>query len=418
MKVRRGGSVRCGVKLVLAVAVALVGLGVQAPAGDAASAPPTITQVTGVKMSVDPAGGSLNGGTPIVITGTHFTASSQIGIYGSGTGEIEYAYNVVVVSQTSITAKAPSWNYVGSAGQLLLSVCTRAGCSNAAPFTVYAPEIGELLAYNGVDDDTEACTATVVSSAQNPSKDIILSAGHCTWSEDHKIAYGPIAFAPGFFGKLCPSNGVTDPKELFKCGTAPLGVWSVFDVERSSDYETYGYKASDVSFSAVSNNASGHSIGSVVGTYPVVFCSGDGGCNPAGGATWDWDAFGEQPGATGVPISLRSCLWYYGQSNITVYSVNGSKVLRVYPCSSDILTVGASGGPWVRVTSLQIGAVNIITLNDSMLGAYLGKEARDLYNRAVLAPVLISPPGIESYDFAAGWARAQQAGPQAPPPPP
>ncbi len=75
------------------------------------SSPPTVS-------SVSPASGSVNGGTPIKITGTNFVAGATVEIgQGSGVGPTAIpASNVVVVSATEITAvtggpaKAGTWN--------------------------------------------------------------------------------------------------------------------------------------------------------------------------------------------------------------------------------------------------------------------------------------------------------------------
>ena len=82
-----------------------------------------------IVTAVSPSSGTSDGGTPVTISGTHFTGASSVTFGGNA------ATNVTIVNDTTLTANTPAH----AAGVVTVVVTTPGGSSNVKTFTYHVP---------------------------------------------------------------------------------------------------------------------------------------------------------------------------------------------------------------------------------------------------------------------------------------
>jgi IPT/TIG domain len=336
--------------------------------------------------AVAPDGGPWTGGTNLTVQGTHFAGGDEL-CFDSGTppyfsGPVACASQTTVVSSTKITAIAPALPSLDSpyVGQLFVTI--QRCCSGTSlvdypsnvSFTYYVPEIGVLVFQNAVGRHEE-CTGSVVDSANHS---VILTAGHCVGGSGHY--WSDFAFAPGYYGPLCSESQTGQHSaNAFNCGKRPYGVWTSYAVRADSHWLEHGASAVDFGFVDM-RPQSGASVGAKVGGGLAI--------------TWEpgndqtWSLMGDPGG------NLRSCT---AQSShfVAANSVNYPELPEVFSVSDpacEVISGGASGGPWLNADNGQtygLGAVNSTSscpggpgssgCMPGVTGTYMGRQAHDAW---------------------------------------
>lgn len=191
------------------------------------------------------------------------------------------------------------------------------------------------------------CSGTATNSGNG---DVVTTAGHCL----HEGGGGPFAsqftFVPAYDN-----------------GSAPYGQWTASDLFTSSGWANSGDFNVDVGFAVMNENASGQSLTSVVGSYPIAF-------NLARGLSYT--SYGYPAGAPFNGQRLYSC-------SGTARPDPGGQTTQGLTCD---MTGGSSGGGWI--TGGRLNSVNSYKYtNDpnTMYGPYFGSTAQSVYNAAAAA---------------------------------
>jgi V8-like Glu-specific endopeptidase len=227
--------------------------------------------------------------------------------------------------------------------------------------------IGLLTAYDPVANQSHACTASLVDSH---NERVVVTAGHCV--TDGNSTFTNFKFAPAHTGSI-------------DSGLSPYGVWSATSSDVVGDSRFPNDKAYDFAYLVMDSNAAGERIGDIVPSLNIQFNQG---------RSQPWTAYGYP----GTP-DLQSCSTNSaGSENADGSSGNDPQYMTM---NCDVLTSGASGGPWISGPAMAVGGVNSQLVkpffgSNYERGTYLGCQAREEFKTAEKAkpgngPTYLSP---------------------------
>lgn len=191
------------------------------------------------------------------------------------------------------------------------------------------------------------CSGTATNSGNG---DVVTTAGHCLHEGGGGSFASQFTFVPAY------NNG-----------SAPYGQWSASDLFTSSGWANSGDFNVDVGFAVMNENASGQSLTSVVGSYPIAF-------NLARGLTYT--SYGYPAGAPFNGQRLYSCTG-------AARPDPAGQTTQGITCD---MTGGSSGGGWI--TGGRLNSVNSYKYtndNNTMYGPFFGSTAQSVYNAAAAA---------------------------------
>ncbi|PZF80656.1 trypsin-like serine peptidase [Jiangella anatolica] len=207
------------------------------------------------------------------------------------------------------------------------------------------PQLGKVFfTVGGVN---YVCSGTATTSGNG---DVVTTAGHCLHEGDGGAFASRFTFVPAYDN-----------------GSAPYGQWTASDLFTSSGWANSGDFNVDVGFAVMNENASGQSLTSVVGSYPIAF-------NLSRGLSYT--SYGYPAGAPFNGQRLYSC---------SGTARNDPSGLQTQGIACD-MTGGSSGGGWI--TGGRLNSVNSYKYNNdpnTMYGPYFGSTAQSIYNAAAAA---------------------------------
>jgi hypothetical protein len=377
-----------GISVALSGSTALVGAFGHSSSTGAAyvfglSSMPTIS-------SVSPTWAPFTGGTTVTIKGTNFGTSPSVVFTDNCTISIFFSKSATIISAspTQIIVSVPSaespveaqglYNVAAMNGPACLQVFGPGGKASTS-FNYVVPEIGLLVVYNGLPHPNGPFASCTAEAVQSGNHRVVLTAGHCVYGARD------FAFAPGYFGPLCPS-APSGSSSAFSCGTAPYGIWCakstlasdpgcgntpgpakvMTDFAKNPHTEDFGY----IVTAAKNGVTLGKKIG---GGLAITFGVG-------AHANQNWNIFAYANNY--LDTCLAPTAYNYGDAAAAVLQIaNGGD-----PACSFVVG-GASGGAWINGqngAAYGIGAVTdgAPTPNPQGVGTgtYMGRDAKSLWN--------------------------------------